>query len=569
VHKISAIERQRTAERRRVWTGSALGAKTKAPARRGMAWRGRARRGRAREVTNATSIHQPPTRLGPSRWIQFPHAQSAAHVASESSRCVRAAIRGIPVQVIRRRSLTQRFALYFRTCRQLAIVVCSLLTAGCATTDWAPVNGPLDRPINTERFSHEVPSSDDGLVIGLSFSGGGTRAAAFAYGVLDALQAPYASSSGTPLLAKVKFISGVSGGSVTAAYYGLFHDRIFQDFEQKFLYANAEADLRTTLGPGVITAAFSGGINDQTRLPRWLQKNLFGSATVNDLLEGTPRVVLNASDIYNRVPFAFTLQTFNAICSDPTSVLAADAVAASSAVPIAFVPIVMQVYKEKCKGPLPSWASAAARNPAAAAKIRATASAWVKYRDDPEVGFLKLADGGITDNFGLSSLSISLEALNGPEKLIDLVRIRRVVFLVVDAGQEQTAAWTQTAGGSSGIDLAVAAINTGMSSSARTNFDLFVQLMKRWKQDAIAARCHMDRSDIAKYTDLRPGWRCTDLEVIVSHLSFDDLGPERARQLSKVPTRLSLPGDQVSAVIQAGRDVVRMPWVLRARTALR
>jgi NTE family protein len=456
----------------------------------------------------------------------------------------------------------------FRTRPQIVVILCSLIATCCATTDWTPVNGPSDKPINTERFTHDTLSSDDGLVIGLAFSGGGTRAAAFSYGVLDGLRASHASSNGRPLLDNVKFLSGVSGGSVTAAYYGLFHDQIFQDFEQKFLYANAEADLKTTLGPAVIAAALSGGVNDQSRLPRWLERNLFGSATVNDLLEQTPRVVLNASDVYNRVPFAFTPQTFNAICSDPSSVLVADAVAASAAVPIAFVPIVMQVYKEKCKSPLPSWVSAAARNPDAAAKLRATALAWKKYRDDPEVNFLKLADGGITDNFGLSSLSTFLESLKGPEKLGDLVRIRRLVVLVVDAGQEQTAAWTQTAGGSNGVDLAVAAMDTGMSSSARTNFDLFRQLLRQWRQDAIAARCRMDRSDISKIADLRPGWRCADIDVTVLRLSFDELGPPRGRQLSMVSTRFSLPADQVSALIQAGQDVVHMtPWLSREQTS--
>ena len=217
-------------------------------------------------------------------------------------------------------------------------------------------------------------------MIGLSFSGGGTRAAAFAYGVLDGLRRQYSSNGEKPLLDNVKFISAVSGGSVTAAYYGLYKNRTFEDFEQKFLYANAEADLRTSIGPGVVAAALSGGINDQTRFPRWLQKTLYGEATVEDLLERTPRVVLNASDVYDRVPFAFTSLTFNAICSDPSSVLVADAVAASAAVPIAFVPIVMQVYKEKCQSPLPSWVHAAASNPGAAAKIQATALAWEKYQ---------------------------------------------------------------------------------------------------------------------------------------------------------------------------------------------
>jgi predicted acylesterase/phospholipase RssA len=453
--------------------------------------------------------------------------------------------------------VTKAGGIFSRTLRCLVVAAGTLLVVGCAATDWTPVNAPLAGQTETKPFFYAIPSSEEGLVIGLSFSGGGTRAAAFAYGVLDGLRSRV-SSGGRPLLDNVKFLSGVSGGSVTAAYFGLFHERIFADFEQKFLYANAEADLRTTFGPGVITAALSGGVNDQTRLPRWFERELFGHATVKDLIESTPRVIVNATDVYNRVPFAFTAQTFNAICSDPASVLVADAIAASAAVPIAFVPIVMQVYKDRCKSPLPAWVRAAIDDPKAGAKIRATATAWERYRNDPEVNFLKLADGGIADNFGLSSLSLLLESVNGIQNLVDLTHVRHLVVLVVDAGQQQTGAWTRTPGGSSGIDLAVAAIDTGIDSSARTNFDLFDRLIRQWKQEAIASSCRSDIANFDRAGTSAPGRRCADVDVTVRRLSFDDLGPMRARELSKVSTRFVLPPDEVAAIIQAGRDVARI-----------
>jgi NTE family protein len=441
------------------------------------------------------------------------------------------------------------------------IIATSALTglAGCAATDWSPANAPLSGPITTRPFYYAIPGGADGFVLGLSFSGGGTRAAAFAYGVMDGLRQRLA-ADGRSLLDHVTFLSGVSGGSVPAAYYGLFHDRMFADFEQRFLYANAEADLRTTFGPGIITAALSGGINDQTRLPRWFERELFGRASVLDLLNASPRVVINATDVYNRVPFAFTAQTFDAICSDPASVLVADAVAASAAVPIAFVPIVMQVYKDRCRNPLPAWVRIALDDGNAGAKIRATASAWERYRNDPDVNFLKLADGGIADNFGLSSLSLLLESMNGPSELIDPAKVRHLIVLVVDAGQQQTGAWTRTAGGSSGVDLAVAAIDTGIESSSRTNFDLFDRLARQWKREAIAARCRGQSPS--------PGRHCADLDVTVRRLSFDDLGPMRARELSKVSTRFVLPPDEVAAIIEAGRDVARIvPWDQPQRSA--
>lgn len=446
--------------------------------------------------------------------------------------------------------------------KRVATIPISLLVAGCATIDWAPVNGPEAAMPGEAGLQRTIPSVDDGYVVGLSFSGGGTRAAAFAYGVLDGLRLARAPNSPKPLIDHIKFVSSVSGGSVTAAYYGLYNQQIFEGFEQKFLYADAEADLRTTIGPSVLSAAISGGVNDQTRLPKWFERHLFGTATVGDLLTRSPRIVLNATDVYSRVPFTFTYETFNAICSDPSSVPVADAVAASAAVPIAFVPVVLQVYKDNCKNSLPPWVISAAGNRAAAPKIRAMAAAWQGYRNDPDVNFLKLADGGITDNYGLSSVSTWLESLKHTgHTTSDLARIRRLLIIVVDAGQEQTAAWTRTASGSNGIALASAAIDTALDALARTNLDLFEREIAQWKKDAIASRCRLNRAAVMKMPGIQSDWRCDDLDVHVRRVSFDDLDATRARQLSLVSTRFSLPTEQVAAVIQAGRDVVQMaPW---------
>ncbi len=71
----------------------------------------------------------------------------------------------------------------------------------------------------------------DELFICLSLSGGGTRAAALAYGVLQALRDARIPRRGaeTALLEEVDCISSVSGGSFTTAYYALFGARLFED----------------------------------------------------------------------------------------------------------------------------------------------------------------------------------------------------------------------------------------------------------------------------------------------------------------------------------------------------
>src|SRR5207248_1780038 len=75
--------------------------------------------------------------------------------------------------------------------------------------------------------------------------GGGTRAASLSYGVLEELARTPVGLAGAQhrMLDEVDIISSVSGGSFTAAYYALWGDRIFLDFESKFLKREVQNDL--------------------------------------------------------------------------------------------------------------------------------------------------------------------------------------------------------------------------------------------------------------------------------------------------------------------------------------
>ena len=83
------------------------------------------------------------------------------------------------------------------------------------------------------------------LVI-LAFSGGGTRAAAFSYGVLEFLRRTEivrANGEKVRLLDAVGVITGVSGGSFTALAYGLYGDKLFADYEQRFLKRDVQGEI--------------------------------------------------------------------------------------------------------------------------------------------------------------------------------------------------------------------------------------------------------------------------------------------------------------------------------------
>src|SRR5512139_1158231 len=99
----------------------------------------------------------------------------------------------------------------------LTSVWVAIIVVGCAHY---PVNQPIKeyRPGTGYRFSQiKPPENSDSLLLFLTFSGGGTRAASLAYGVLEELRKSEVIIDGRRrrLLDEVDWISSVSGGSFT------------------------------------------------------------------------------------------------------------------------------------------------------------------------------------------------------------------------------------------------------------------------------------------------------------------------------------------------------------------
>src|SRR5262249_15507358 len=102
-------------------------------------------------------------------------------------------------------------------------------------------------------LEQKAPKTVDKAAVILTFSGGGTRAAALADGALHAL-AETQVKGGTamlPLASQVDLVSSVSGGSVTAAYFALGGVDGLSDLEKNFLYSDVMSRLiwRTLLNP--------------------------------------------------------------------------------------------------------------------------------------------------------------------------------------------------------------------------------------------------------------------------------------------------------------------------------
>jgi len=441
------------------------------------------------------------------------------------------------------------------------LALLAILIASCAHLGNLPSNLATSDPNAGVAMGGEpVAVVGDDLLVGLAFSGGGTRAAAFSFGVLKEMERSTVRLRGrdVALIDHVSLVSGVSGGSVTAAYFGLKKRGALADFRERFLIKNAEEELNSRVSVANLALGLGGGINQDYRFRNWLDANLFEGATFSSLLANPrPYVWINATDIYNGTPFLFVRPQFSGFCSNLAEYPISAAVAASAAVPVAFLPIVLETYPDKCSPNVPDWLRKAQQNRNGSGQAQAWAQATIRYRDG-SMKYIKLLDGGMVDNYGLSGLTIARETAEtpyGPLTEREALKLRRMLFLVVDSGNDPKRDWAQKLEGPSGVQFIAALASVGVDAAARASYSAFQATMQDWLNKLIRWRCGLSRAEVTKR--IGPGaWNCRDVQFYIGRLDFDELGPERSAKLNAVPTTLKLPVETVDELIAAGGEAL-------------
>lgn len=439
----------------------------------------------------------------------------------------------------------------------IAVLGLALLLVGCSALN-KPLNLALSDGPNAPLVS-EDRGIQDGVYVGLAFSGGGMRASAFAHGVLEELRALSRSAKDPDgVLSDVRLVTGVSGGSVTAAHFGLYGPKGVTGYREKYLITNAEKYMANSpLNPLTLVRGLSGGANGRKTFGRYLDEVLFRGATFGDLRRRSKiQTWINATDVANKVTFLFSPETFDALCSDLDTFPLSDAVAASAAFPLVFSPIVLEAHSGKCDYTEPDWLTAARFNPEATAAMIAHAEALESYAKGEEVRYLKLLDGGITDNFGTTGLAVErARAQNSyaPLSASDAVKMRRMLFLVADAGTRKDLEWTSKLRGPGGVQLAMSIANSSMGAASRTGYDAMRLQIAAWERDLVEYRCGLSRAEVRRLRGSLSGWDCRDVKFFVGQVAFRGLPDDMRAKLDDIPTRLRLKVEEVDLAIEAGR----------------
>jgi len=391
-------------------------------------------------------------------------------------------------------------------------------------------------PYSLKTWANSKEAED--IIFILAFSGGGTRAAAMAYGVLQELRDTLIVKNGQQerLLDRVTHISSVSGGSFTAAYYGLHGDKTFDTFESEFLRKDVEGALTKSLFRP------SHWFSDKGRTERaidYYNEILFHDATFSDMIQPhRPMIVINASDLAYGVRFSFIQDYFNLLCSDLRSFPVARAVAASSAVPVVFNPVIIENF-EGCNDR--QWNLQMTELAKQNSEFRNIFKGLRSYRDKESRKYIHFVDGGITDNMGLRAMTDVVAISGGPGSMINKMQRkipRRIVFLSVNATTQNNSDMDKTTEQPSMLD----------AMNAMTDVQLH-----RYN----AATVDKVKEDLAIWT----AKISTSEHPLTSY--FIQVSLEETPQLqlklflNKIPTSFSLTDEQVDTLISSARSLLR------------
>jgi NTE family protein len=391
------------------------------------------------------------------------------------------------------------------------------------------------------------PGQSDDLLVVLAISGGGMRAAALGYGVLEELRRTDVMVKGVKrrLLDEVDVISAVSGGTLPATYYSLRGEKTFEEFETRVLSRNLERELALRIvTPTNWFRLPSGTFGKSDLFAELYDETVFNHATFGDLKRANgPFVIINGTDVTTGARFSFTQDYFDAICGDLLRVTLGRAIATSTALPPLLTPITLENRGGICGRKAPAWqdtAEAAIGESETPGRALLRARALQSY-EDPARPYIHLFDGGLSENLGLTEVLRAFEILKvDPDETVlpVLRRAHKVVIIIVNALRFPEVDWDRSP---APPDTATLTDQMWSIPVDRISFDMVEQVREKlaaWQTETPAGGPE------------RRGY--------VAQVTFDSLkNPAERLYFKRVKTRLTLPKEQVERLREVAGRLLR------------
>jgi NTE family protein len=421
-------------------------------------------------------------------------------------------------------------------------------------------------PGSRHQFQRQWPRGDQQDLIVLAFSGGGTRAAAFSYGALEALRRiEIANNAGRKirLLDEVDLITGVSGGSFTALAYGLYGDKLFDDYEARFLKRNVQGALTGRVLNPLNWGALSSTEWGRSELAAQLYDQiLFNGATFSDLYRaGGPLIAVSATELTTGSRIIFISQNFDVMCADLHPIRLSRAAAASSAVPVVLSPITINNYGGSCDYQRPPWLQAfaeLANPPRPAARALNRLRELQELDNGVEDPYFHLADGGISDNLGVRSVLDVLEtfeALHEAGQPTPLDHVRRIIIFVVNSLSVPSTKWNESENPPGTIDILIKSAGVPIDRYSGEMVEQLKDIDARW------TTLRRIRGSLAFAKDKDPSMteivNAPDADIYVIDVSFKALKNKAERDyLNQLPTSFALSDEAVDRLRAAAQTLI-------------
>lgn len=450
--------------------------------------------------------------------------------------------------------------------RAFLIAVAAVALAGCASR---PVNPPIakaDRSYGYRSEGRDVRGAADDTFVILAFSGGGTRAAAYSFGVLEELRRTDVVVNGrrTRMLDEIDIITGVSGGSFTALAYALHGEKLFADYEQRFLKRDVQGELISRfLAPTNWPALTSDGYGRSEMAADLYDEILFDKATFGDLAgKPGPIVIATATDISTGSRLGFIQSDWDLICSDLSKVPLSRAAAASSAVPLVLSPVTVNNYGGTCDYREPSWVRAVA-DPQNRSRPAGRALQRYKemkgFQDGAGRPYLHLVDGGVSDNLGMRAVLEGLEQIEASAAFghqTRLGRLRRIVVFVVNSLSVPKTNWDQYERPPSDLLILLKATGVPIDRYSYEAVELLKDIIARWHTarslKIAGAFASGNNPVLARAADV------PDIDLYAVDVSFSaHPDPAERDYLNDMPTSFVLTDEQVDRLRAAAGVAIR------------